>query len=167
MGRALKASTKYLCALMASLGMASIAASQQWCSARPRASWCAIKPIYETRQMALSIARSRLGTGDCSACLRGVPVFKVAGGTFKLLQQPRVAISSCAEMALALLSILGGMQPATHHGQQGSFLKVRWCCGIYLRIFQCGSGSPYQHWQLVPAVARGSITPGVLGGPWG
>ena len=60
-------------------------------------------------------------------------------------------------MALALETFLGDTQWATHHGESKGFLKVVWCCGMYMQIFQCGSGSPYRHWQAMPAVARSSI----------
>jgi hypothetical protein len=60
-------------------------------------------------------------------------------------------------MALPLGTFLGGTQPATHHGESKGFLKVVWCCGMYMQIFQCVSGSPYLHWQAMPAVARSSI----------
>jgi hypothetical protein len=83
----------YLSVLPLSLGIASITASPLWWSVRPRASRRGIKPAYETFDAV--IRSTRLGTGDCRASWRGVPVFRVAGGTFKLLQQPRVAISSC------------------------------------------------------------------------
>ena len=58
-------------------------------------------------------------------------------------------------MALALGTFLGDAQPATDHGEPRGFLKVGWCCGMY--IFQSVSGAPYRHWQAMPAVARGSI----------
>ena len=96
MGRDEKASAMYLSVLPLSLGIASIAARPQWWTVRARASQCAIKPVYETRQLTLLIASIRLSIGDCRASWRGVPVFRVAGGTFKLLEQARVAISSCA-----------------------------------------------------------------------
>ena len=86
----------YLSVLPLSLGIASIAASPQWWTVRARASKRAIKPVYETRQLTLLIASISLSIGDCRASWRGVPVFRVAGGTFKLLQQPRVAIPSRA-----------------------------------------------------------------------
>ena len=54
-------------------------------------------------------------------------------------------------MASALRTFLGDTQPATHHGEPKGFLKVVWCCGMYMRIFQCVSGSPYRHWQAMPA----------------
>jgi hypothetical protein len=60
-------------------------------------------------------------------------------------------------MALPLGTFLGDTQPATHHGEPKGFLKVVWCCGMYMQIFQCVSGSPYRHWQAMPAVARGSV----------
>ena len=60
-------------------------------------------------------------------------------------------------MALALGTFLGDTQPATHHGESKGFLKVVWYCGMYMQIFQCVSGSPYLHWQAMPAVARGSV----------
>jgi hypothetical protein len=60
-------------------------------------------------------------------------------------------------MALPLGTFLGDTQPATHHGESKGFLKVVWCCGMYMQIFQCVSGSPYLHWQAMPAVARSSI----------
>ena len=60
-------------------------------------------------------------------------------------------------MALPLGTFLGDTQLATHHGEPKGFLKVVWCCGMYMQIFQCVSGSPYRHWQAMPAVARSSI----------
>ena len=96
MGREEKASAMYLSVLPLSLGIASIAASPQWWTVRARASQRAIKPVDETRQLTLLIASIRLSIGDCWASWRGVPVFRVAGGTFKLHQQPRVAIPSRA-----------------------------------------------------------------------
>ena len=60
-------------------------------------------------------------------------------------------------MALALGTFLGDTQPATYHGEPRGFLKVGWCCGMYMRIFQSVSGAPHRHWQAMPAVARGSI----------
>jgi len=96
MGREEKASAMYLSVLPLSLGIASITASPLWWSVRPRASRRGIKPVYETRHLTLLIASTRLGTSDCRTSWRGVPVFRVAGGTFKLLEQARVAISSCA-----------------------------------------------------------------------
>ena len=60
-------------------------------------------------------------------------------------------------MALALRTFLGDAQPATHHGEPRGFLKVGWCCGMYMRIFQSVSGAPYRHWQAMPAVARSSV----------
>ena len=60
-------------------------------------------------------------------------------------------------MALALGTFLGDTQPATHHGESKGFLKVVWYCGMYMQIFQCVSGSPYRHWQAMPAVALSSI----------
>ena len=95
-GRAGKASTMYLSVLPLSLGIALIAANPLCWSARARASRRAIKPVYETRQITQSITRSRLGIRDRRASWRGVPVLRVAGGTFEMLQQPRVALSSCA-----------------------------------------------------------------------
>ena len=87
----------YLSVLPLSLGIASIAASPLWWSVRPRASRHAIKPVYETRHLTLLIASTKLGTSDCRTSWRGVPVFRVAGGTFKLLEQARVAIPSRAQ----------------------------------------------------------------------
>ena len=81
----------YLSVLALSLGIASIAAGPDWWTARACASQRAIKPVYETRHLTLSIASTRLGMGDCRASWRGVPVFRIAGGTFQLLQRPRVA----------------------------------------------------------------------------
>ena len=86
----------YLSVLPLSLGIASITASPLWWSVRPRASRRGIKPVYEARHLTLLIASTKLGTSDCRTSWRGVPVFRVAGGTFKLLEQARVAISSCA-----------------------------------------------------------------------
>ena len=60
-------------------------------------------------------------------------------------------------MALALGTFLRDTQPATHHGEPRGFLKVGWCCGMYMRIFQSVSGAPYRHWQAMPVVARGSV----------
>jgi hypothetical protein len=50
-------------------------------------------------------------------------------------------------MALALRTFLGDWR----------FLKVVWCCGMYMQIFQCASSSPYRRWQAMPVVARSSI----------
>ena len=52
--------------------------------------------LRDPRHLTLSIASTRLGMGDCRASWRGVPVFRIAGGTFRLLQQPRVTTCSCA-----------------------------------------------------------------------
>ena len=60
-------------------------------------------------------------------------------------------------MASALRTFLGDTQPATHHGEPRGFLKVVWCCGMYMQIFQRVSGRSHQHWQLMTAVARCSI----------
>ena len=59
-------------------------------------------------------------------------------------------------MASALRTFLGDTQPATHHGEPRGFLKVVWCCGMYMQIFQRVSGESYHHWQLMPVVARSS-----------
>ena len=60
-------------------------------------------------------------------------------------------------MALPLGTFLGDTQPATHHGEPKGFLKVVWCCGMYMQIFQRVSGESHHHWQLMTAVARCSI----------
>ena len=60
-------------------------------------------------------------------------------------------------MASALRTFLGDTQPATHHGEPKGFLKVVWCCGMYMQIFQRVSGESHHHWQLMTAVARCSI----------
>ena len=60
-------------------------------------------------------------------------------------------------MASALRTFLGDTQPATHHGEPRGFLKVVWCCGMYMQIFQRVSGESHHHWQLMTAVARCSI----------
>ena len=60
-------------------------------------------------------------------------------------------------MALALGTFLGDTQWATHHGESKGFLKVVWCCGMYMQIFQRVSGESHHHWQLMTAVARCSI----------
>ena len=86
----------YLSVMPLSLGVASIAARPQWWTVRAHALQRAIKPVYETRHLTLSITSTRLGTSDCRASWRGVQMFRITGGTFKLLKQPRVAISSCA-----------------------------------------------------------------------
>lgn len=58
------------------------------------------------------------------------------------------------------MALLGSWDfPGRHaaHGERGEILKVACCCGIYLQIFRSVSGSPYCHWQAMPAVARGSV----------
>ena len=82
LGREEKASTMYLSVMPLSLGVASIAARPQWWTVRAHASQRAIKPVYETRHLTLSITSTRLGTSDCRASWRGVPMFRIAGGTF-------------------------------------------------------------------------------------
>ena len=148
----------YLSVMPLSLGVASIAARPQWWTVRAHASQRAIKPVYETRHLTLSITSTRLGTSDCRASWRG----RCGGdqGRRRHLPTARAATSRnifVHTMALALGTFLGDTQPATHHGESKGFLKVVWCCGMYMQIFQCGSGSPYRHWQAMPAVARSSI----------